>query len=228
MKALKFVPPAYEILEERKTLYTKTVGDGERLDIVAWPLNPHEGTTLQNDIDMAYEAVILVETDLKETDLCAPVIWETLNGGMNLEIIRAVALKAAMDGILSRMPELEDDERTAYICPIISHGGVGYERGYVVAWEESDALDVAEYLAGGCVEILIGMAETVEQQPLESAWVGELSYSDITSDTDNYRRVVEGEYLATAVEDFTGWKAPEPSDPEFPGAETLETFKKLP
>ena len=228
MKALKFVAPTYEILEERKTLYTKTVGDGERLDIVAWPLNPHEGTTLQNDIDMAYESVILVETDLKETDQCARVIWEIVNGGMNLEIIREAGLKAATDGILSRMPELEDDERTAYICPIISHGGVGYERGYVVAWEESDALDVAEYLAGGRVEILIGMVETVEQQPLESAWLGELSYSDITGDTDNYRRVVEGEYLATEVEDLTGWKAPEPEDPEFPGFETLRTFTKLP
>lgn len=81
MKYLKFVAPTYEIPQERKTLYTKTVGDGERLDIVAWPLNPYEGTTLQNDIDMAYESVILVETDLKETDLCAPVIWETLKGG---------------------------------------------------------------------------------------------------------------------------------------------------
>lgn len=227
MKALKFVPPAYEILEERKTLHTKTVGDGERLDIVAWPLNPHEGTTLQNDIDMAYESVILVETDLKETDLCAPVIWETLNGGMNLEIIRAVALKAATDGILSRMSELEDDERTAYICPIISHGGVGYERGYVVAWEESDALDVAEYLAGGRVEILCGLVGAGELHPLESAWLGELSYSDITGDTYSYRLAVESEYLATAVEDFTGQRAPEPQDPEFTGAETLETFTKL-
>lgn len=227
MKALKFVPPAYEILEERKTLYTKTVVDGERLDIVAWPLNPHEGTTLQNDIDMAYESVILVETDLKENDLCARVIWEIVNGGMNLEIIRAAGLKAAMDGILSRMPELEDDERTAYICPIISHVGVGYERGYVVAWEESDALDVAEYLAGGRVEILCGLVGTGEMHPLESAWLGELSYSDITGDTDSYRRVVEGEYLATAVEEFTGWEAPEPEDPEFPGAGTLATFTKL-
>lgn len=227
MKALKFVPPTYEIFEERKALYTKTVGDGERLDIVAWPLNPHKGTTLQNDIDMAYKSVILVETDLKETDQCARVIWEIVNGGMNLEIIREAGLKAAMDGILSRMPELEDDGRTAYICPIISHGGVGYERGYVVAWEESDALDVAEYLAGGRVEILCGQIATGEVHPLESAWLGELSYSDITGDTDSYRRVVEGEYLATAVEDFTGWEAPEPQDPEYPGAETLETFTKL-
>lgn len=227
MKALKFVPPAYEILEERKTLYTKTVGDRERLDIVVWPLNPHEGTTLQNDIDMAYESVILVETDLIETDLCARVIWDIMNGGMNLEIIRAAGLKVATEGILSRMPELEDDERTAYICPIISHGGVGYERGYVVAWEESDALDVAEYLAGGRVEILCGLVAPGEMHPLESEWLGELSYSDITGDTDSYRRVVEGEYLATAVEYFTGWEAPEPQDPEYPGAEALETFTKL-
>lgn len=227
MKDLKFVPPAYEILQERKTLYTKTVGDGERLDIVAWTLNPHEGTTLQNDIDMAYESVILVETDLEETDLCAPVIWETLNGGIYLEIMRAVALKAAMDGILSRMPELEDDERTAYICPIISHGGVGYGRGYVVAWEESDALEVAEYLAGGRVEILCGLIDTKEQQAIDSVWIGELSYSDVTCDTDQYRRIIEGENIMLALETLEGIEPPACEDPEYPGAESLETFTKM-
>jgi len=226
MKALKFVPPAYEILEERKTLYIKNVIEGTRLEIRAFPLNPSDGY-VPDSLQEAYESVILVETDLKETDQCARVIWEIVNGGMNLEIIRAAGLKAAMDGILSRMPELEDDERTAYICPIISHGGVGYERGYVVAWEKSDALDVAEYLAGGRVEILCGLVATGEVHPLESAWLGELSYSGITGDTDSYRRVVEGEYLATAVEDFTGWEEPEPQDPEYPGADTLETFTKL-
>lgn len=227
MKALKFVPPAYEILEERKTLYTKTVGDGQRLDIVAYPLNPHEGTTLQNDIDMAYESVILVETDLKETDQCVRVIWEIVNGGMNLEIIRAAGLKAAMDGILSQMPELEDDERTAYICPIISHGGVGYERGYVVAWEESDALEVAEYLAGGRVEILCGLIDTKEQQAIDSVWLGELSYSDVTCDTDQYRRIIEGENTILALETLEGIEPPACEDPEYPGAESLATFTKM-
>lgn len=227
MKALKFVPSAYEILEERKTLYTKTVGDGKRIDIVAWPLNPSDGTTFPDDIEMAFESVIWNETDLEETDLCAPVIWETMNGGMNLEIIRVVALKAATDGILSRMPELEDDERTAYICPIISHGGVGYERGYVVAWEESDALEVAEYLAGGRVEILCGLIDTKEQQAIDSVWLGELSYSDVTCDTDQYRRIIEGENIMLALETLEGIEPPACEDPEYPGAESLATFTKM-
>ena len=227
MKALKFVAPTYEIPKERKTLYTKTVGDGERLDVVAWPLNPSDGTTFPDDIDMAYESVILVETDLKETDLCAPVIWETMNGGMNLEIIRAIALKAAMDGILSRMPELVYDNRTAYICPIISHSGVGYERGYVVAWEESDALEVAEYLAGGRVEILCCLIDTKEQQAIDSVWLGELSYSDVTCDTDQYRRIIEGENMMLALETLEGIEPPACEDPEYPGAESLATFTKM-
>lgn len=226
MKALKFTAPQYEILEERKTLYTKTVGDGERLDIVAWPLNPHEGTTLQNDIDMAFESVIWNENDLDGEGITDQVMRDWVKsqtfGGLEYP-----AMKAIRYDFLQNFSGIRGDERTAYICPIISHGGVGYERGYVVAWEESDALDVAEYLAGGRVEILSGLAETVEQQPLESAWLGELSYSGITGDTDNYRRVVEGEYLATAVKELTGWEAPEPQDPEYPGAETLETFTKL-
>ena len=226
MKALKFVPPAYEILEERKTLYTKTVGDGERLDIVAWPLNPHEGTTLQNDIDMAFESVIWNENDLDGEGITDQVMRDWMKS-QTFGGLEHPAMEAIRYDFLQNFSGIRGDERTAYICPIISHGGVGYERGYVVAWEESDALDVAEYLAGGRVEILCGLVATGEVHPLESAWLGELSYSDITGDTDSYRRVVEGEYLATAVEDFTGWEAPEPQDPEFPGAETLETFTKL-
>lgn len=226
MKDLKFVAPAYEILEERKTLYTKTVGDGERLDIVAWPLNPHEGTTLQNDIDMAFESVIWNENDLDGEGITDQVMRDWMKS-QTLGDLEHPAMEAIRYDFLQNFSGIRGDERTAYICPIISHGGVGYERGYVVAWEESDALDVAEYLAGGRVEILCGLIATGEMHPLESAWLGELSYSDITGDTDSYRRVVEGEYLATAVEDFTGWEAPEPQDPEYPGAETLETFTKL-
>lgn len=227
MKALKSVPPAYEILEERKTLYTKTVGDGERLDIVAWPLNPHEGTTLTSDIDMAFESVIWNETDLDADGITDQVMRDWMKN-KTFGDLEPAALEAIRYDFLQNFSGIQDDERTAYICPIISHGGVGYERGYVVAWEETDALDVAEYLAGGRVEILCGLVATGEMHPLESAWLGELSYSDITGDTDSYRRVVEGEYLATAVEDFTGQKAPEPEDLEFPGVETLETFTKLP
>ena len=226
MKALKFVPPTYEIPQNRKTLYTKAVGDGERLDIVAWPLNPHEGTTLQNDIDMAFKSVVWNEVDLDGESIADQVMrdwFQSLTFGDSEQL----AMEAVRYDLLRNFSNYLGDPRTAYICPIISHGGVGYERGYVVAWEESDALDVAEYLAGGRVEILCGLIGTGEMHPLESAWLGELSYSDITGDTDNYRRVVEGEFLVTAVEDFTEWEAPEPQDPEFPGAELLETFTKL-
>lgn len=226
MKALKFVAPTYEILQERKTLYTKTIGDGERIDVVAWPLNPHKGTTLTDDIDTAFESVIWNETDLDEEGITDQVMrdWRKNQTFGDLE---QAAMEAIRYDFLQNFSGIRGDERTAYICPIISHGGVGYERGYVVAWEEYDALDVAEYLAGGRVEILCGLIGAGELHPLESAGLGELSYSGITGDTDSYRRVVEGEYLATAVEDFTGQETPEPQDPEFPGAELLETFTKL-
>ena len=227
MKALKFVAPTYEILQERKTLYTKTIGDGERIDVVAWPLNPHKGTTLTDDIDTAFESVIWNETDLDEEGITDQVMRDWMKNQTFGDLEQA-AMEAIRYDFLQNFSGIRGDERTAYICPIISHGGVGYERGYVVAWEESDALDVAEYLAGGRVEILCGLVATGEMHPLESAWLGELSYSDITGDTDNYQRVVAGEYLVTAVEDFTGQRAPEPEDPEFPGFETLRTFTKLP
>ncbi len=227
MKALKFVPPTYEIPQNRKTLYIKNVTEGTWLEVQAWPLNPSEGATFPDDIEMAFESVVWNETDLDGESITDQVMWDWFQTPTFGDLEQS-AMEAIRYDLLRNFPDYQGDSRTAYICPIISHGGVGYERGYVVAWEESDALDVAEYLAGGRVEILCGLVETREQQPRESEWLGDLSYSDITGDTDNYRRVVEGEYLATAVEDLTGWKAPEPQDPEYPGAETLETFTKLP
>lgn len=226
MKALKFGPPAYEILEERKTLYTKTVGDGKRLDVVAWPLNPSDGTTFPDDIGMAFESVIWNETDLDEEGITEQVMRDWMKN-QTFGDLEHPAMEAIRYDFLQNFSGIRGDERTAYICPIISHGGVGYERGYVVALEESDALEVAEYLAGGRVEILCGLIDTKEQQAIDSVWLGELSYSDVTCDTDQYRRILEGENTMLALETLEGIEPPACEDPEYPGAESLATFTKM-
>lgn len=226
MKDLKFVAPDYEILQERKTLYTKTVGDGERLDIAAWPLYPSDGTTFPDDIEMAFESVIWNETDLDEEGITDQVMRDWMKH-KTLGDLEHPAMEAIRYDFLQNFSGIRGDERTAYICPIISHGGVGYERGYVVAWEESDALDVAEYLAGGRVEIMCGLIDTKEQQAIDSVWLGELSYSDVTCDTDQYRRILEGENIMLALETLEGIEPPACEDPEYPGAESLATFAKM-
>lgn len=226
MKALKFVPPAYEIPKERKTLYTKTVGDGERLDVIAWPLNPSDGTTFPDDIEMAFESVIWNETDLDEEGITDQVMRDWMKN-QTFGDLEHPAMAAIRYDFLQNFSGIRGDERTAYICPIISHGGVGYGRGYVVAWEESDALEVAEYLAGGRVEILCGLIDTKEQQAIDSVWLGELSYSDVTCDTDQYRRIIEGENIMLALETLEGIEPPACEDPEYPGAESLATFTKM-
>ena len=226
MKALKFVPPAYEIPKERKTLYTKTVGDGERLDVVAWPLNPSDGTTFPDDIEMAFESVIWNETELDEEGITDQVMRDWMKN-QTFGDLEHPAMEAIRYDFLQNFSGIRGDERTAYICPIISHGGVGYGRGYVVAWEESDALEVAEYLAGGRVEILCGLIDTKEQQAIDSVWLGELSYSDVTCDTDQYRRIIEGENIMLALETLEGIEPPACEDPEYPGAESLATFTKM-
>lgn len=226
MKALKFVPPAYEIPKERKTLYTKTVGDGERLDVIAWPLNPSDGTTFPDDIEMAFESVIWNETDLDEEGITDQVMRDWMKN-QTFGDLEHPAMAAIRYDFLQNFSGIRGDERTAYICPIISHGGVGYGRGYVVAWEESDALEVAEYLAGGRVEILCGLSDTKEQQAIDSVWLGELSYSDVTCDTDQYRRIIEGENIMLALETLEGIEPPACEDPEYPGAESLATFTKM-
>lgn len=226
MKDLKLVVPTYEIPQERKTLYTKTVGDGKRLDIVAWPLNPSDGTTFPDDIEMAFESVIWNETDLDEEGITDQVMRDWMKN-QTFGDLEHPAMEAIRYDFLQNFLGIRGDERTAYICPIISHGGVGYGRGYVVAWEESDALEVAEYLAGGRVEILCGLIDTKEQQAIDSVWLGELSYSDVTCDTDQYRRIIEGENIMLALETLEGIEPPACEDPEYPGAESLATFTKM-
>lgn len=226
MKALKFVAPTYEILQERKTLYTKTVGDGERLDVVAWPMNPSDGTTFPDDIEMAFESVIWNETDLDEEGITDQVMRDWMKN-QTFGDLEHPAMEAIRYDFLQNFSGIRGDERTAYICPIISHGGVGYGRGYVVAWEESDALEVAEYLAGGRVEILCGLIDTKEQQAIDSVWLGEHSYSDVTCDTDQYRRIIEGENIMLALETLEGIEPPACEEPEYPGAESLATFTKM-
>lgn len=226
MKALKFAPPAYDIPKERKTLHTKTVGDGERLDVVAWPLTPSDGTTFPDDIEMAFESVIWNETDLDEEGITDQVMRDWMKN-QTFGDLEHPAMEAIRYDFLQNFSGIRGDERTAYICPIISHGGVGYGRGYVVAWEESDALKVAEYLAGGRVEILCGLVDTKEQQAIDSVWLGELSYSDVTCDTDQYRRIIEGENTMLALETLEGIEPPACEDPEYPGAESLATFTKM-
>lgn len=57
--------------------------------------------------------------------------------------------------------------------------------------------------------------------------LGDLSYADVVCDTDAYRRVIGGETFALAMETYLGIEDLEPQDPEYPGAELLETFTKL-
>ena len=83
--------------------------------------------------------------------------------------------------------------------------------------------------AGECgrVEILCGLIDTKEQQAIDSVWLGELSYSDVTCDTDQYRRIIEGENIMLALETLEEIEPPACEDPEYPGAESLATFTKM-
>ena len=224
MKELKYVEPVYTVAEKH-LLYTRALDGNRRLDIIARPIDPCIGD-LPYDIEAAFESVIWNETDLKEDDLCAPVVWESVKECMGDEKIRVAALKLARDGLLAKVPNLKYDSRTAYICPVISEYGDGYRRGYVVAWGEHDALDVAEFMAGGRVDIYLDLLDS-NGEYLGGDFLGDLGYSNIDDDTDDYHRLVAGETFRSIMEIHLGIEAPEPRDPEFPGAELLETFTKL-
>lgn len=221
---LKYVEPAYTVAEKR-SLFTKTLDGNRRLDIVARPLNPGYGD-IPNSLKNAFESVVWIETYFNDKRAGHHAAhhwfldqsefeknWETYS--------HFIAL-----GVEEDAPGFLNDERTAYFCPIDADKGDGYRRGYVVAWEESDALDVAAYMAGGRVDIYLDLLD-FNGEYLGGEWLGDVDYSDLENDTDAYRRVVAGESFALAMETIEGIEAPEPNDPEFPGEELLETFTKL-
>ena len=224
MKNLKFSDPAYDEAEKR-LLYMKTLAGGRRLDIVAHPINPSIGS-IPSEVAEAFGSVLLNVTDLREDVLLAPDVWSDMYEGYYSESVHEVVLDAAVTQINERLPELKDDERTAYVCPIVASSGVGYRHGYVVAWEEADALTVAEFMAGGRAEIYLEL-ESSGGAILGGDLLGDLSYLDVLCDTDTYRRIVAGEEFALAMETHLGIEAPEPEDTEFPGAGILSTFTKV-
>lgn len=222
MKELKYVEPVYTVAEKH-LLFTRTLDGNRRLDIIAQPLNTG---IMPPYIEQAFKSIVLCVPDLREEDPALIGLLERLKHELDSVDAQKEVLRAAAGRVIYMLPQLKDDTRTAYICPVVSEKGDGYRLGYVVAWEEADALDVAEYMAGGRVGIYLDLLDS-NGEFLGGDLLGDLSYSDVLCETDSYRRIVEGENLTLAMETHLGIEAPEPEDPEFPGAELLETFTKL-
>lgn len=224
---LVYVEPNYDVMKEKEILmYSKTQETGSRLDVVVIPINPYVGVDSSSEVNDAFGSVILNVVDLTDEALRTPAVWSALYKGEDTEDDRAAVLGAAKKRVAREFPELRNDERTAYVCPIVAGYGAGYRHGYVVAWEESDALTVAEFMAGGRVEIYLDQLNLMGQR-VGGELLGNISYSDLVCDTDTYHRIIKGEQFAKSVAWHLGIEAPEPNDLEYPGAELLETFKKL-
>lgn len=221
---LKYVEPAYTVAEKR-SLFTKTLDGNRRLDIVARPVNPCIGD-YPYVIEQAFRSVIMCVTDLRKEDPALIGLLNRLSGELDSEDVQREILNAAPPRIIRPFPQLKQDGRTAYICPVISERGEGYRLGYVVAWQEEDALDVAEFMAGGRADIYVELLD-FNGEYLRGYFLGDISYSDVLCETDSYQRIIEGEELRNAVVEQLGIEALEPQDPEFPGVELLETFTKL-
>lgn len=205
--------------------FTRGLPDGRRLDITTQPINPGYGD-LPPEIEDAFESILFdVPTTLKENPPLSHALYalgkEPDSAEAKCKLLGWVGRK-----ITTRCPELVAEGRTAYVHPVFSDEGVGFSRGYVVGTDEADTRIVAEFLAGGRAEVYLDLCES-NGELLGGELLGDLSYSDVTNDTDTYRRIIEGETFARAVAWHLGIEAPEPQDPEFPGAELLKTFTKL-
>lgn len=207
----QYVPRQYDIAEDR-ILFTHWLDGGRYLDVVVQGINPVVRDA-PPEVAEAFKSVILTAPELGDPQKAA-YEWEYVNTEMVARMT------------LTKFPELEDDPRTAYIYPIISESNVGYHWGFVVAWNEKDARTVAEYMAGGRTEIYLDLVER-DGELADSNLLGELRYSDVLSNSDTYRQIIEGKRFVEAVEKRLGIKNQAPKDPEYPGAELLKTFRKV-
>ena len=221
---LKSVNPTY-VAAKKTRLYAKDLDNGGRLDIVTQPISPSVDA-IPREVAQAFESVILCVTDLREEDPARADLLKRLNRALDSEGVWREIINATTPRIIHLFPKLKDDERTAYICPIIGGARVWFRLGYVVAWDAKDALDVAEYMAGGRTNICIDLYSAAGGW-LGGRTVGDLSYSDVVGDTDKYRRIIEGENLLREVKAIPGAETPETEDSEFPAAKLIETFTKM-
>lgn len=144
---LRYVDPTYTAAK-KYFLNTSTSDAGGYLDNIAQPFNfAVEG--MPPEVVEAFGSVILGTTDLKDEDWAAASLSEHPHHLLGPEDMKSVVMKAIAPMIRHHFPQLKGAEHTAYICPVISEGRVGYWRGYVVAWNKADALTIAEYIARG-------------------------------------------------------------------------------
>ena len=221
---IKYVEPNTDTAMEG-VKYTRGLPGGRRLDITTRPINPGYGD-LPPEVEDAFESILFdVPTTLNENTPLSRALY-ALDKEPDSEEAKLKLLGWVGHKITTRCPELLEDGRTAYVCPVFSDEGVGFSRGYVVGTDEADTRIVAEFLAGGRVEIYLDLCES-NGELLGGELLGDLSYADVVCDTDAYRRVIGGETFALAMETYLGIEDLEPQDPEYPGAELLETFTKL-
>lgn len=219
------VDRAYKTADNKCRLYEKTLDTGGRLDVTVQSLIPGVGY-LPPAAGKAFESVILWVSCSREDTVLTPAVWAALYKGTDIENAWAVLLGVAKSRVICKFPELKDDPRTAYVCPVIAGSGTGYQHGYVVATDEADAHTFAEYLAGGRVEIFLNLYSAV------GGWLGgelldNVSYTDVLNNSDTYRRIIQGERFAEAAAGHVTEGVPEPQNPEYPGAELLKTFTKV-
>lgn len=226
MKSIELVKHSYEEAQ-RRTLYTKDIGAGRQLTITVWPLSPlGQQGDYSDHIELAYDSVLWTETSLYSESLTSRIVKDYLREGA-FEGLNHLAKAAVKYDMLKYFPHVKADGHTAYICPVKSQGRIGFHAGYVIGWDAEDTHDVAEYLAGGRVELACCLVDTSEGKVIDTVPLGELSYSDVAGETDNYRLIIEGENLMQALEDLEGIEPPTPANQKYPGAESLATFTKL-
>lgn len=205
--------------------FTRELPDGRRLDITTQPINPGYGD-LPPEVKDAFESILFdVPTTLDENPPLSRALY-ALDKEPDSEEAKRKLLCWIARKIIARCPELLEDGCTAYVCPVFSDEGVGFSRGYVVGTDEADTRIVAEFLAGGRVEIYLDLCES-NGELLGGELLGDLSYTDVVCDTDAYRRIVAGEEFRCSMETHLGIEESESEDSEFTGEELLETFTKV-
>ena len=219
---LVFIEPAYTVAQ-RRTILTKAVDETQRLDIIAYPIDPKFRKPIE--IDRITTTLVTVKPDGLEEWGSAVQMVRNLAGATKLPPeVWALYSEEILHKLGNEFPDILEIAGQLFFCPIISDEGVGYREGFVIGWDEEDTLNIAAYMAGGYVEVFMELSDYGEY--INGGFLGNVSYVSIDRGTEDYWNVVAGDNFLNAMETLAEFEVLEP-DPKFPGAELPKTFTKL-
>ena len=211
---LVFIEPAYTVAQ-RRTILTKAVDETQRLDIIAYPIDPKFRKPIE--IDRITTTLVTVKPDGLEEWGSAVQMVRNLAGATKLPPeVWALYSEEILHKLGNEFPDILEIAGQLFFCPIISDEGVGYREGFVIGWMKKTLSTLRHTWQAGTSKFSWNYRITASTSTADS-WET-FSYVSIDRGTEDYWNVVAGDNFLNAMETLAEFEVLEP-DPKFPGAE---------